>query len=120
MAAIFFGCKGIAGELANVRQARLERFWGCRITCILLPATMLHLPRPVVKVRVPRRPGAVECKRQLLVVLVLLTPHPEGSEHFLLKNNGLSFESIFLYVLIRKYGCVCIRGLQWPVAIGAF
>ena len=40
-----------------------------------------NLPRAVVKVRVPRRPGAVEGERQLLVVLVLLTPHPEGGEH---------------------------------------
>ena len=40
-----------------------------------------RLPRAVVKVRVPRRPGAVEGERQLLVVLVLLTPHPEGGEH---------------------------------------
>ena len=40
-----------------------------------------RLPRAVVKVRVPRRPGAVEGERQLLVVLVLLTPHPQGLEH---------------------------------------
>ena len=40
-----------------------------------------RLPRAVVKVRVPRGPGAVEGERQLLVVLVLLTPHPEGGEH---------------------------------------
>ncbi len=40
------------------------------------------LPRAVVEVRVPRGPGAVEGKGQLLVVLVLLTPHPEGGEHF--------------------------------------
>jgi len=40
-----------------------------------------HLPRPVVEVRIPRGPGAVECKRQLLMVLVLLTPHPKGSKH---------------------------------------
>jgi hypothetical protein len=40
------------------------------------------LPGAVVKVRVPRGPGAVEGKGQLLVVLVLLTPHPEGGEHF--------------------------------------
>ena len=39
------------------------------------------LPRAVVEVRVPRGPGAVEGERQLLVVLVLLTPHPEGGEH---------------------------------------
>ena len=42
---------------------------------------MDSLPRAVVKVRVPRGPGAVEGERQLLVVLVLLTPHPEGGEH---------------------------------------
>ena len=40
-----------------------------------------RLPRAVVKVRVPRGPGAVEGERQLLVVLVLLTPHPKGREH---------------------------------------
>jgi hypothetical protein len=40
------------------------------------------LPRAVVEVRVPRGPGAVEGKGELLVVLVLLTPHPEGGEHF--------------------------------------
>ena len=39
------------------------------------------LPRAVVEVRVPRGPGAVEGERQLLVVLVLLTPHPKGGEH---------------------------------------
>ena len=43
---------------------------------------MYCLPRAVVEVRVPRGPGAVEGKGQLLVVLVFLTPHPEGSEHF--------------------------------------
>ena len=37
--------------------------------------------RAVVEVRVPRRPGAVEGERELLVVLVLLTPHPKSSEH---------------------------------------
>ena len=42
-----------------------------------------NLPGAVVKVGVPRGPGAVEGKGQLLVVLVLLTPHPEGGEHFL-------------------------------------
>jgi len=41
-----------------------------------------NLPGAVVKVGVPRGPGAVEGKGQLLVVLVLLTPHPEGGEHF--------------------------------------
>eukprot|EP00960_Hanusia_phi_P036369 752288-Hanusia_phi.AAC.5 len=35
----------------------------------------------VVEVRVPRRPGAVEGERELLVVLVLLAPHPKGLEH---------------------------------------
>ncbi len=40
-----------------------------------------RLPGAVVEVRVPRGPGAVEGKGQLLVVLVLLTPHPEGGEH---------------------------------------
>ena len=39
------------------------------------------LPRAVVKVGVPRGPGAVEGKGELLVVLVLLTPHPKGGEH---------------------------------------
>ena len=39
------------------------------------------LPRAVVEVRVPRRPGAVEGERQLLMVLVLLTPHPQRLEH---------------------------------------
>ena len=46
-----------------------------------------RLPRAVVEVRVPRGPGAVEGKGQLLVVLVLLTPHPEGGEHFLHKRS---------------------------------
>ena len=41
----------------------------------------IRLPRPVVEVRVPRGPGAVEGKGQLLVVLVLLAPHPKGGEH---------------------------------------
>ena len=39
------------------------------------------LPRPVVEVRVPRGPSAVEGERQLLVVLVFLAPHPKGGEH---------------------------------------
>ena len=41
-----------------------------------------RLPRAVVEVGVPRRPGAVESERELLVVLVLLTPHPKSLEHF--------------------------------------
>ena len=40
-----------------------------------------RLPRAVVEVGVPRGPGAVEGKGELLVVLVLLTPHPKGLEH---------------------------------------
>ena len=48
---------------------------------------MDSLPRAVVKVRVPRGPGAVEGERQLLVVLVLLTPHPEGGEHLSLHTR---------------------------------
>ena len=48
-----------------------------------------NLPRAVVEVRVPRRPGAVEGKRQLLVVLVLLTPKPKGLEHFDLYTRKL-------------------------------
>ena len=47
-----------------------------------LKGTVSCLPGAVVEVRVPRGPGAVEGKGQLLVVLVLLTPHPKGSEHF--------------------------------------
>ena len=43
--------------------------------------TYCRLPRAVVEVRVPRGPGAVEGKGQLLVVLVLLTPHPKSLEH---------------------------------------
>ena len=39
------------------------------------------LPGAVVEVGVPRGPGAVEGKGELLVVLVLLTPHPKGGEH---------------------------------------
>ena len=46
-----------------------------------------ELPRAVVEVRVPRGPGAVEGKGELLVVLVLLTPHPESREHLLQKQN---------------------------------
>ena len=48
---------------------------------MVLP-TDSRLPGAVVKVGVPRGPGAVEGERELLVVLVLLTPHPEGGEHF--------------------------------------
>ena len=47
-----------------------------------------RLPRAVVKVRVPRGPGAVEGERQLLVVLVLLTPHPKGREHLVCTPQG--------------------------------
>ena len=50
------------------------------------------LPRAVVKVGVPRGPGAVEGKGELLVVLVLLTPHPESREH-LLQNRKSSQNS---------------------------
>lgn len=46
------------------------------------------LPRAVVEVRVPRGPGAVEGERQLLVVLVLLTPHPKGREHLVCTPQG--------------------------------
>ena len=46
-----------------------------------------RLPRAVVEIRVPRRPGAVEGERQLLVVLVFLTPHPEGGEHILTQET---------------------------------
>ena len=49
--------------------------------CPRAATPMDSLPRAVVKVRVPRGPGAVEGERQLLVVLVLLTPHPKGREH---------------------------------------
>ena len=45
------------------------------------------LPGAVVKVRVPRGPGAVEGKGELLVVLVLLTPHPESREHLLQRKQ---------------------------------
>jgi len=47
-----------------------------------------NLPGAVVKVGVPRGPGAVEGKGQLLVVLVLLTPHPEGGEHFACRRTS--------------------------------
>ena len=53
---------------------------------MVLP-TDSRLPGAVVKVGVPRGPGAVEGERELLVVLVLLTPHPEGGEHFSLKEQ---------------------------------
>jgi len=39
------------------------------------------LPRAVVKVGVPRGPGAVEGEGELLMVLVLLAPHPQSLEH---------------------------------------
>jgi hypothetical protein len=45
-------------------------------------SALSDLPGAVVKVGVPRGPGAVEGERELLVVLVLLTPHPERLEHF--------------------------------------
>ena len=46
-----------------------------------VPVPHFALPRPVVEVRVPRGPSAVEGERQLLVVLVFLAPHPKGGEH---------------------------------------
>jgi hypothetical protein len=55
------------------------------------PLTRGRLPGAVVEVRVPRGSGVVEGKGKLLVVLVLLTTHPEvyyesshpeGGEHF--------------------------------------
>ena len=45
------------------------------------PCKTKPLPRAVVKIRVPRRPSAVESERQLLVMLVLLAPQPKGLEH---------------------------------------
>ena len=42
----------------------------------------------VVEVGVPRGPGAVEGKGQLLVVLVLLAPHPKGLEHLDCKRDS--------------------------------
>ena len=46
------------------------------------PNIAIRLPRAVVEVRVPRRPGAVEGERELLVMLVFLTPKPKRLEHF--------------------------------------
>ena len=46
------------------------------------------LPRAVVEVRVPRRPGAVERERELLVVLVFLAPHPKSLEHLAARGGG--------------------------------
>ena len=67
--------------MINLAASRPER----EISPTRVCTTECHgnLPRAVVKVGVPRGPGAVEGKGQLLVVLVLLTPHPEGGEHFL-------------------------------------
>ena len=48
-----------------------------------------NLPGAVVKVGVPRGPGAVEGKGQLLVVLVLLTPHPKSLEHLFCSAHTL-------------------------------
>ena len=47
------------------------------------------LPRPVVEVRVPRRPGAVEGERELLVMLVFLAPKPQSLEHFSVKRTRI-------------------------------
>ena len=67
--------------MINLAASRPER----EISPTRVCTTECHgnLPGAVVKVGVPRGPGAVEGKGQLLVVLVLLTPHPEGGEHFL-------------------------------------
>ena len=51
-------------------------------------SALSDLPGAVVKVGVPRGPGAVEGERELLVVLVLLTPHPEGGEHCFCRETG--------------------------------
>ena len=72
------------------------------------------LPRAVVEVRVPRGPGAVEGKGQLLVVLVLLTPHPEGGEHFLRKEShrqpSHTVKSCFTSLLVdRGSNCYMTR-----------
>ena len=61
-----------------VAWSRCWRWW--RRGLWILP--MDNLPGAVVQVGVPRGPSAVEGERELLVVLVLLTPHPEGGEHF--------------------------------------
>ena len=80
------GC-GIAG---NSRSTRNQMVYP-RVYCFRSKTmTMIRwgkLPRAVVKVGVPRGPGAVEGKGELLVVLVLLTPHPESREHLLQINK---------------------------------
>jgi hypothetical protein len=59
----------------------------CYKSKIMTLSRLSCLPGAVVKVGVPRGPGAVEGKGELLVVLVLLTPHPESREHLLQKQN---------------------------------
>ena len=78
--------------MINLAASRPER----EISPTRVCTTECHgnLPGAVVKVGVPRGPGAVEGKGQLLVVLVLLTPHPEGGEHFDLNTgNNVSLRS---------------------------
>jgi hypothetical protein len=87
------GDPGVFGRFFSLKFACTAsgvKHWNARIIdASLLPCTVrsqrarsaLRLPRPVVEVRVPRGPGAVEGKRQLLVVLVFLAPHPKGGEH---------------------------------------
>ena len=81
------GC-GIAG---NSRSTRNQMVYP-RVYCFRSKTmTMIRwgkLPRAVVKVGVPRGPGAVEGKGELLVVLVLLTPHPKGNEHFVCRYHS--------------------------------
>jgi len=69
--------RAVARSSAKFALLRLKRWNGKMIDASVL----LSLPRPVVEVRVPRGPSAVEGERQLLVVLVFLAPHPKGGEH---------------------------------------
>ena len=81
---------GTGWKLGRTKGQCVVRESGGRVLLIFTRARgcptrqrMDRLPRAVVEVRVPRRPGAVEDQGQLLVVLVVLTPHPKGLEYFL-------------------------------------
>jgi len=111
--------------MINLAASRPER----EISPTRVCTTECHgnLPRAVVKVGVPRGPGAVEGKGQLLVVLVLLTPHPEGGEHFdlhithtgqLLTRASLRYTTTCAHPIVRTALNSQPRAL--PSAVGRF
>ena len=73
-----------------------------------------ELPWAVIKVGVPRRPCAVEGERKLLVVLVLLTPHPKGGKHLHSKRSTRAHQQMKTIQTKFKIYCEQTDGETWP------